>query len=158
GRVVGHIYRYVAHQLDAALAARGPERPELGKEEPLFAAEMLDGFRRRVLNGPVGPGDAAVGLLERHEAGVALEPPALLGGEVVVGLIGDQRRRGPAEQSLLVGDDAGEVDAIGWELAGGTVDVDQQRVARERRETLVGGVSVSCRAEREHLPDLEAGL
>src|SRR5690606_15534853 len=149
GRVMGDVDGEVAHQLDPALRCPVLERLELGEEEILLAPYPLDVVaesaapaveRRRVAlrrpGVPVGPADPAVRLLERHEKRVVLEPLLLLLDERMVTVVRDESVEGAPQKGTLVGDDALEVDGVRGEVPAASWHVDEERVPRERRETL----------------------
>ena len=124
------------------------------------------------VGGPLGPGAAAEVRLERGEQRVVVEPRPLGIGELVERLAerggrpAGEPRRHLVEQARSRPDHAPEIDVVGGQLrqrreAGvvhesglaETIQRDQQRVAGERREGLVGRIAVAGRPEGQHLPE-----
>src|SRR5262249_47885791 len=121
---------------------------------------------------PLRPRAAVVDVLEGGEERVVVEPgllPPAEGGE------GALVRRSPARlEAFVCAVEEGKAEARdrlvvhrGFRKRGSRIEVgrgepalvherfgaDEQRVAREGREALVGRVAVSSRAERKHLPE-----
>jgi hypothetical protein len=142
------------------------------------ARELRPRRRQRVrvagdqLRGPGAPRRELVLLLERHEEREVLEPGPLRGAEgAEVGLERRARTRGETlggarEQRLPVRDHRAVVDVVVGERRVVTqlvcgeepvldeqIEADQQRIAGERGEALVGRVAVARRPEWEHLPE-----
>ena len=126
---------------------------------------------------PAAPRRPAVRALQGHEEAEVVEPGRLRVREGLEGLAARRRRlllecgEGLRQERLLELDHGPEVDLSRRELGpllqvgsgqqallAQAVEGDEQRVARERREALVGRVAVAGGAEGEDLPEGLAGL
>ena len=121
---------------------------------------------------PLIPRRAAMGILERHEERVIVQPFGVVGAEgIKLSLL---LRRGPvgkfggdtAQQRRLPVVDCAEVDAFTREVGRGVEHVlvqqplldqrlqaDQVGIARERAETLIRAVTVAGRPQGQNLPE-----
>src|SRR5690606_33006554 len=161
--------------------AEEPELPRLVLAYPRghlpAGARQGAGLAATQLGLPVGPGGAAVRLLEGHEQGVVGEPArlglaerpqlgALRGGGALLEAPG-----GALQQRELGGDQGAVVDALPRQRRQGRqlprlqpplgdelLDGDQVVVAGERAERLVGAVAVAGWAQGHHLPQALPGL